>query len=256
MDFIVLDRPRPRVSLISFDRPDKRNALSIAMLGEIAAALADAAAEDEVRCVVMTGDDKAFSAGADIKDQQDRGTGSALAPERLVAWAAIQRFPKPLIAAVNGYALGGGHELAMLADIVIAGETATFGQPEINIGIMPGDGATQRLPRMVGKSLAMRMILGGQFIDARAALAAGLVADVVPAAETVDQALDLAAVIAEKSPMALRLAKEAVLKAYETPLSMGLDFERKNLALAFGSEDQQEGMTAFLEKRPPRFKGR
>ena len=219
MKFIVLAVARPGVLLVTFNRPEKRNALSVAMMTEIARALSDAEADDDIRCAVMTGDDRAFSAGADIKDQHERGSDAALAPAKLAAWETIRSFSKPLLAAVNGYALGGGHELAMAADIVIAGESAIFGQPEINLGIHPGDGATQSLPRLVGKSLAMRLILSGQFIDAAEARAAGLVAEVVDAAQTVERTLDLAAVIAGKNLSALRRAKDCVLRAYETPLS-------------------------------------
>ncbi|HJO96707.1 MAG TPA: enoyl-CoA hydratase-related protein, partial [Rhodospirillales bacterium] len=204
---------------------------------------------------VITGDEIAFSAGADINDQLERGLGAVFADERLDAWRTVEQFQKPLVAAVEGYALGGGCELALLADIVIAGETARFGQPEINIGIFPGDGATQRLSRWVGKSMAMKMILSGEMIDAAEAKAIGLVAEVAAAGKTVERALDLAAVIAEKSPIALRLAKEAILTAFETPLAAGLEFERRNLALAFDSDDQKEGMRAFVEKRKPRFGG-
>ena len=254
MEFILVTEPRPKVTLVTLNRSAKRNALSIALMGELASVLERAAADDEVRCVVITGDEIAFSAGADINDQLERGLGAVFADERLDAWRTVEQFQKPLVAAVEGYALGGGCELALLADIVIAGETARFGQPEINIGIFPGDGATQRLSRWVGKSMAMKMILSGEMIDAAEAKAIGLVAEVA-AGKTVERALDLAAVIAEKSPIALRLAKEAILTAFETPLAAGLEFERRNLALAFDSDDQKEGMRAFVEKRKPRFGG-
>lgn len=256
MTLILVSRPRSRVMLIRLNRPEKRNALSVQMMSELAAVLNDAARDDDIGCVVVTGDARAFSAGADIADQHARGTDSTFAPERLAAWSTVERFPKPLIAAVDGYALGGGNELAMLADVIIAGDHAIFGQPEIKIGITPGDGATQRLPRLVGKSMAMKMILSGEMIDAPTALQFGLVAEVVPAAQTVERALDLAATIAEKSPIALRLVKEAVLKAFELPLAEGLAFERETVGRAMASEDRREGMAAFLEKRPPRFKGR
>ena len=251
-EFISVALAEPRVMLIEFNRPEKRNALSVAMMTEIARALSDADTDDGIRCAVMAGDDRAFSAGADIRDQHERGSDAALAPEKLAAWETIRSFSKPLIAAVNGYALGGGHELAMAADIVIAGEGATFGQPEINLGIHPGDGATQSLPRLAGKSLAMRLILSGQSMDAAEALAAGLVAEVVDPSRTVERALELAAVIAGKSLLALRLAKACVLQAYETPLSEGLLFERRSLARAFESEHRGEGMRAFVESRATR----
>jgi enoyl-CoA hydratase len=255
MEFILVTEPRPKVTLITLNRSAKRNALSIALMGELASVLDQAAADDGVRCVVITGDDIAFSAGADINDQLERGLDAVFADERLDAWRTVEQFQKPLVAAVEGYALGGGCELTLLADIVIAGETARFGQPEINIGIFPGDGATQRLARWVGKSMAMKMILSGEMIDAAEAKAIGLVAEVAAAGKTVERALDLAAVIAEKSPIALRLAKEAILTAFETPLAAGLEFERRNLALAFDSDDQKEGMRAFVEKRKARFSG-
>ena len=222
------------------------------MMTEIAHALSGADADDGIRCAVMTGDDRAFSAGADIRDQHERGSHAALAPEKLAAWETIRSFSKPLIAAVDGYALGGGHELAMAADIVIAGEGAIFGQPEINLGIHPGDGATQSLPRLAGKSLAMRLILSGQPMEAAEALAAGLVAEVVDPGRTVERALELAAVIAGKSLPALRLAKACVLEAYETPFSEGLLFERRSIARAFENEHRGGGMRAFVESRATR----
>lgn len=255
MEFILVAQPRPSVTLVTLNRSAKRNALSIALMGELASVLDHGAADDGVRCVVITGDERAFSAGADINDQLERGLDSVFSDERLDAWRTVERFPKPLVAAVEGYALGGGCELALLADIVIAGETARFGQPEINIGIFPGDGATQRLARSIGKSMAMKMILSGEMIGADEAKTIGLVAEVTAPGKAVERALDLAAGIAEKSPIALRLAKEAVLTAFETPLATGLEFERRNLALAFDSDDQKEGMRAFVEKRKPLFRG-
>ena len=255
MEFILVAQPRPSVTLVTLNRSAKRNALSIALMGELASVLDHAADDDGVRCVVITGDERAFSAGADINDQLERGLDSVFSDERLDAWRTVEQFPKPLVAAVEGYALGGGCELALLADIIIAGETARFGQPEINIGIFPGDGATQRLARSVGKSMAMKMILSGEMIGADEAKAIGLVAEVTAPGKAVERALDLAAGIAEKSPIALRLAKEAVLTAFETPLATGLEIERRNLALAFNSDDQKEGMRAFVEKRKPLFRG-
>ena len=256
MENIVVSRPRPGVMLVTLNRPQKRNALSIALLAELARTLGEADRDDAVRCVVLTGDERAFSAGADINDQLERGLDAVFSKQRLAAWEAVQRFPKPLVAAVDGYALGGGCELAMLCDIIVAGETARFGQPEINIGIFPGDGATQRLPRAVGKSTAMKLVLTGEMIDAATAKSIGLVAEVTANGETVPRALDLARLIAEKSLTALRLAKESVLEAFETSLAEGLAFERRNLALAFDTEDRKEGMAAFVEKRKPRFRGR
>ena len=256
MENIVVSRPRPGVILITLDRPQKRNALSIALLAELARSLSEADRDDAVRCVVLTGTN-ARSPPAPTSTTSWNGASTRCSPrERLAAWEAVQEFSKPLIAAVDGYALGGGCELAMLCDIIVAGEKARFGQPEINIGIFPGDGATQRLPRAVGKSMAMKLVLTGEMIDAATAKSIGLVAEVTADGETVPRALDLARLIAEKSPTALRLAKQSVLKAFETSLAEGLAFERRNLALAFEGEDQKEGMAAFVEKRKPRFRGR
>ena len=256
MSLVLNSRPSDGVTLLQLNRPEKRNALSSGLIGAIAAELAAAAEDAGTRCVVLTGNEKAFSAGADIKEMVERGVDALKDRKRHQDWAAIQNFAKPMIAAVEGFAFGGGHELAMLADIVIAADDARFGQPEINIGILPGDGATQRIPRSVGKSLAMKMILTGEPIDARTALAAGLLAEVTEPGKALDRALALAAVIASKGPVAARLAKAAVLHAYESTLEEGLRFEREAVFTAFDTEDQTEGMTAFLEKRPPKFAGR
>jgi enoyl-CoA hydratase len=255
MSLLNTSMPAPGVLLIVLNRPEKRNALSTGLVVELARELERAREDTAVRAVVMTGDDRSFSAGADIREMVEGGLTALADDERLRRWDAIQAFPKPLIAAVNGVCFGGGNELAMLADIMIAGETARFGQPEINIGILPGDGATQRLVRAVGKSLAMKIILSGEPIDAQAALDAGLVAEVVPPERTVERAIELAAGIASKAPNGARLAKAAVLAAFEMPLEGGLAFERKMLYRAFQTADRVEGMTAFLEKRPARFTG-
>jgi len=212
-----------RIATITLNRPEARNALNNALLSEVAAAL------DMVG--VMNDPRPGF-------------------------WRRIVAFPKPLIAAVNGYSLGGGCELMMHADIVIAGEDAQLGQPEINLGILPGAGGTQRLIRMVGKSFAMKMVLSGEFIDAATALQSGLVAEVTPSDQTLERATALAQKIAAKGPVAVRLAKEALLKAYETTAQSGLDFERKAFTLLAGTEDRNEGIAAFMEKRSPEFKGR
>ena len=248
--------PRPGVLHLTLNRPEKRNALNVEMLGALAAGLDEARSDDSVRCVVLSGDARAFCAGTDITEMVEGGLAVLESDARDGAWKTIEGFPKPLVAAVVGVAYGGGHELAMLCDIVIAGENARFCQPEINIGILPGDGATQRIPRSIGKSLAMKMILSGEPIDAATALAAGLVAEVAPHEAALDRALDLAAKIAEKSPIVLQLAKRAVLAAYETGLSEGLEEERRILTRAFATEDRAEGMKAFLEKRPPNWRGR
>ena len=252
----ILVEPRAAgVLLVTLNRPQQLNALSGALIEALGQTLFDAAADRNVRCVVLTGSERVFSAGADIKEMASRGIAAIDYPARQEAWRRIERFPKPLAAAVEGLCLGGGHELALLADIIIAGETARFGQPEITIGILPGDGATQRIARVAGKSLAMKMILGGETIDAAGALAAGLIAEAVPAGKALARALEIAGKIAEMPPIAAQLAKQAVLAAYESPLSQGLAAERQAIRLAFHTADQKEGMAAFIEKRPARFRG-
>jgi len=251
METILSERPHPGVLLVTLNRPAKRNALNVQMVTELGSLFAGAALDDETRCIVLTGDQKAFSAGADIADQHAHGTAVVFSPERLSAWDAIQNFPKPAIAAVNGYALGGGSELAMLCDVIIAGESAIFGQPEINLGIFPGDGATQRLPRRIGVGNALRYILTGARYSARRAYELGLVAEVVPDHETVQRALAVACEVASKSPIAARLAKAAIVEGLDLPLSAGLRLEREKLAMVFGSEGQKEGMATFVGKKPP-----
>jgi enoyl-CoA hydratase len=253
---IQLAPPKAGVQLITLNRPEARNALRTQLLGELAAALEAAAADPEVKAVVISGDEKVFAAGADIKEMAALDVVGVVTDVRPTYWRRIYAFPKPLIAAVNGFALGGGCELVMHADIVIAGDNAQFGQPEINLGIIPGAGGTQRLIRTVGKSLAMKLVLSGEFIDAQAALAAGLVAEVTPPELTIERALKLAATIAKKPPLAVRLAKEAMLKSFETTLETGLSLERKSFAILAATEDRREGIAAFIDKRKPEFKGR
>ena len=253
---IKTSRTENGVLLVTLDRPAQLNALSSELLQQMAAALVEAEGDPEVRCVVVTGNNRAFSAGADIKEMQRQGFEAISNHARQSAWRTIEHFSKPMIAAVRGMCLGGGLEFAMLADIIIAAENAVFSQPEITIGIIPGDGATQRLTRVIGKSLAMKMVLTGQPIDGREALRSGLVAEALPDDQVVDRAITLAKVIAERAPIAARLAKEAVLAAYETTLAAGLDVERRAIRLAFTTEDQKEGMAAFVEKRAPTFQGR
>ncbi|TCO81261.1 short chain enoyl-CoA hydratase [Plasticicumulans lactativorans] len=253
---IVVDRPSPGVLAITLNRPDALNALRNALLAELAATLDAAAGDDDVRCVVLGGGPKVFAAGADIKEMAALDVVGVLNDCRPGYWAAIRRFPKPIVAAVNGFALGGGCELAMLADIIVAGDNARFGQPEINLGIIPGAGGTQRLVRAVGKPLAMKLVLTGESIDARTALAAGLVAEVTVPELTQERALAIARGIAAKPPIAVRLAKECVLKAFELSLESALDAERKAFALLAATEDRREGIAAFVEKRQPEFKGR
>jgi enoyl-CoA hydratase len=254
---IVVDTPKPGVRLITLNRPKVLNALRSALLEELATEIAQTRDDAEIRAVVLTGNERAFAAGADIAEMADRTAVEVIGMDRRMGfWHTLRSFPKPLVAAVNGFALGGGCELAMCADIIVAGEGARFGQPEINLGLIPGAGGTQRLTRAVGKSRAMKMVLTGEAIDARAALAAGLIAEVVPPELALDRALELAEIIAAKPSVAVRLAKEAVLKAQEMTLEAGLDYERKAFAILFATEDRREGVQAFLEKRKPVFKGR
>ena len=245
------------VALIRLNRPKALNALNSELLGELAVALAAIAADDSVRCVVLTGSDRAFAAGADIKEMSDKSYADMYRLNFFGAAAqAIEGFRKPIIAAVSGYALGGGCELAMLCDFIIASETAKFGQPEINLGVAPGIGGSQRLTRFVGKSKAMDMILTARQMDAGEAERSGLVSRVVPVDKLVDEAMAAAAKIAALSPLAVMVNKEMVNQAYETTLSAGVQFERRLFHSLFAFEDQKEGMAAFIDKRPADFKGR
>ncbi len=247
---------KEHVGLVRLNRPDALNALSSQLLGELAEALTTLDANDMVGAIVLTGSDKAFAAGADIKEMSEKSfvdmfTTNYFAPET----DAIGRVRKPIIAAVAGYALGGGCELAMMCDFIIAADTAKFGQPEINLGVMAGIGGTQRLTRFVGKSKAMEMNLTGRFMDAEEAERSGLVSRVVPADELLDDALATAGKIADKSPIAVMATKEAVNRSYELTLSEGVLFERRMFYSLFATEDQTEGMAAFAEKRTPKFRG-
>ena len=243
------------VRLVTLDRPEALNALTTAMLGELAHELANVEQDPTTHAVVLTGNRKAFAAGADLKEMAERDLVGILNDPRVAFWQRITAFSKPLIAAVNGYALGGGCELAMHADILIAGRDAQFGQPEINLGIMPGAGGTQRLLRAVGKSLAMQMVLTGEPINARQALAAGLVSEITEPELTVERALAIARRIAGQAPLAVRLAKDALLKAQDTDLASGLRLERHAFTLLAGTHDRNEGIRAFQEKRRPRYRG-
>lgn len=244
------------IGLIELNRPKELNALNRQLMLEIRDVLREWDEDDNIRVVILTGGERVFAAGADIKQMADATAISMLGIDQFSTWDQIKKTKKPIIAAVSGFALGGGCELAMTCDLIIASETAQFGQPEINIGTMPGAGGTQRLTRAVGKSLAMEMVLTGRFITAEEAQRAGLVVRVVPVEVLLAEAVKTAKQIAAKSPIAVRLAKESVNKAYETTLDEGLQFERKNFYLTFASEDQKEGMKAFVEKRAPDFKGR
>ncbi|ANT52995.1 enoyl-CoA hydratase-related protein [Mesorhizobium amorphae] len=248
--------PAPGIRLLTLNRPDKLNALSKALLGELSQLLAGFEADTEVGCVVLTGAGRAFAAGADISDMLERGVASYTDPERLACWRAIEGFSKPIIAAVNGYALGGGLELALLCDIIIASQTAQFATPEIKIGSFPGDGGTQRLPRLVGKSFAMQMVLTGDMVDATLAERKGLVSEVVAADRLLPRALEIAAAISAKSVAITPYAKKAVQAAFETELQSGLEIEHRLTVEAFGKEDRIEGLRAFAEKRAPAFRGK
>ncbi len=241
---------------MTLNRPDARNALSTSLLREIAVALDSAREDDAARCMVITGGDTVFSAGADIKELAKRTSAAAIVDVRPSLWDRIRKFSKPLIGAVNGYALGGGCELALLCDITVAGAGAAFGQPEINLGIIPAAGATQRLVRLAGRQLAMKWVMTGAIIEAREARAAGAVAEVVADDQTLERALALAEVIAEKPQLAVRLAKEVLNAAQDAPLEVGLALEHKACAALLASADFNEGVTAFLDKRRPKFEGR
>ncbi|WP_296233394.1 2,3-dehydroadipyl-CoA hydratase PaaF [Pseudomonas sp. UBA4617] len=254
--YLDVQAPEQAVRLITLQRPEALNALCTELLAELAAALRAVEKDAQARVVIVTGDRKAFAAGADIREMAERDLVGILNDPRVAHWQDIAAFSKPLIAAVNGYALGGGCELMMCADIVIAGTDARFGQPEINLGIIPGAGGTQRLLRAVGKPLAMQMVLTGETITARHALQAGLVSEVTLPELTIERAMQVARNIAAKAPLAVRLAKEALLKAADTDLASGLRFERHAFTLLAGTADRDEGIRAFQEKRQARFQGR
>jgi len=253
---IIVGYPADGVVRITLHRPEVRNALRTQTIAEIAGVLATAAGNDDTRAVIVTGGLDCFAAGADLREMAPLGAIDVLIHDRARHWQAIATFPKPLIAAVNGYALGAGCELALCADIVVAGTNAQFGQPEINLGMIPGAGGMQRLARVAGKALAMQMCLTGKPIRAPQALAAGLVVEVDEPESALARAVEIASIIAGKSPLAVRLAKEGVLRAFEAPLSAALAADRQAFALLAASDDRNEGIAAFLEKRPPRFEGR
>ncbi|MEM7074005.1 MAG: enoyl-CoA hydratase [Pseudomonadota bacterium] len=243
------------ITKITLNRPDALNALSLELLGELVQALQEAQANDKVRCIVITGTEKAFAAGADIKMMADKSFVDVFMGDLFGAEAdAIMRVRKPIIAAVAGYALGGGCELAMMCDFIIAADTAKFGQPEINLGVMAGLGGSQRLTRFVGKSKSMDMNLTGRFMDAEEAERAGLVSRVVPAKKLIEETMTAAGKIADKSMISVMAIKEAVNRSYEMPLSQGLLFERRVFHSLFATEDQSEGMAAFAEKREAQFR--
>jgi enoyl-CoA hydratase/carnithine racemase len=244
------------VAVVRINRPDARNALNMEVRRLIADHLAALTDDASVRCVILAGGEKAFAAGADIREMAEADPIEMMKRNAFRLWQAIALCPKPMIAAVRGFALGGGCELAMHADIIVAGDSAKFGQPEIRIGIIPGGGGTQRLPRAVGKFKAMKMLLTGDIITAQEADAMGLVSEVVPDAEVEARALALAMQIAQLPPIAARQIKECVLAGQDTSLHAGLMLEAKSIQLSFASFDQKEGMAAFIEKRKPGFEGR
>ncbi len=254
---MILVETRDRVGLIRLNRPKQLNALNDALMDELGAALLAFDADDAIGAIVITGNEKAFAAGADIGAMARWDYMDVYKTEYITRnWETIRRVRKPVIAAVAGYALGGGCELAMMCDIVIAGETAKFGQPEIKLGIIPGAGGTQRLPRAVSKAKAMDLCLTARMMDAAEAERSGLVSRVVPAERLLDEALEAAAVIAANSLPSVMILKEAINRAYETTLSEGVLFERRVFHSLFATEDQKEGMAAFVEKRKPAFKHR
>jgi enoyl-CoA hydratase len=255
-EFILVNpQAAPFVGHIQLNRPKELNALNLELMLEIKQALIDFDNDDNIRAIVISGNERAFAAGADIKQMVGRNAIDMLKIDQFTTWDSIRKTKKPIIAAVSGFALGGGCELAMICDMIIASETAQFGQPEISIGVMPGAGGTQRLTRIIGKAKAMELVLTGKFISADEAAAYGLVNKVVPIEFYLSEAIKLASLIAEKSPIAVQMAKESVLKAYEMPLQEALFFERKNFYMLFATEDQKEGMNAFVEKRKAVFKG-
>ncbi len=251
----ILTERDGHVGVIRLNRPKQLNALNLALMEQLASALEAFDADDEVRVIVLAGNERAFAAGADIKDMADATVVDQYKRNQFARWERIKRVRKPIVAAVSGFALGGGCELMMHCDVIVASETARIGQPEINIGVMPGAGGTQRLTRAMGKATAMDVILTGRFLTAQEALAGGLVSRVVPVEHYFEEAMKIARVIAEKPPLAVQMAKESVLKAHEMPLSQGLEYERKLFYMLFATQDQKEGMQAFIEKRKPEFKG-
>jgi enoyl-CoA hydratase len=257
MDFknVVVEKDGA-VAVVTLNRPQQLNALSYDLVKDLCLAMEELDRDDDVRVIIVTGGEKVFAAGADIKEMAERGPFDERIQERLEYRDRINEIAKPVIAAVSGFALGGGCELAMSCDIVIASETARFGQPEVNLGIIPGSGGTQRLTRAVGKYRAMEVVLGGEFLSAADAERFGLVNRVVPVELLLDEAKSTARKIASKPALAIKAAKEAVLKSANLSLDEGLEFERKSFYLLFASEDRSEGMKAFLEKRKPLFKGR
>jgi enoyl-CoA hydratase len=256
MNEVLLERPTDRVAVVRLNRPEARNALNIDVRTQLAEHFTSLGNDDTTRAIVLTGSEKIFAGGADLRDMVERNPIELLTRRTERLWRAVADCPKPVIAAVNGYCLGGGCELAMHADVIVAGEGALFGQPEVKVGIMPGAGGTQRLVRAVGKFRAMKMLMTGEPVPARDALAMGLVSEVVADGDVFQRALAIATTIAGMPPLAVMQIKEAVLAGEDSSLEAGLMLERKAFQLLFASADQKEGMRAFLEKRKPEFEGR
>ncbi|HVE93083.1 MAG TPA: enoyl-CoA hydratase-related protein [Actinomycetota bacterium] len=253
---ILVERPAEGVALVRLNRPESLNALNATIMEELLDALEEFDEGEDIRCVVLTGGDRAFAAGADITDMAGAGPVDMYLADTLSLWDGVSAVRTPIIAAVSGWCLGGGCELAMACDVIIASETAKFGQPEISIGVIPGAGGTQRLTKVIGKSRAMEMVLTGEPMGAEEAARRGLVSRVVPQEALLDEAVALASKIASQPPIAVRLGKDAVNRSYETLLGAGLAAERHNFYLLFATEDQREGMDAFVNKRKPQWKGR
>jgi len=256
MSLVLLENPAKHVALVRMNRPEALNALNMATRFELVERFRTVSEDDDVRCVVITGNEKAFVAGADLKEMADKHTAEMTLNKTREMWRVVAGCPKPVIAAVNGFALGGGCELAMHADIIIAGEGAKFGQPEVRVGIMAGGGGTQRLPRAIGKFQAMKMLLTGEPVTAAEAYQMGLASEVVADDKVLDRALEMANTIAALPPLAIRQTKEMVLAGADCALDAGLTLERKAFDILFDTEDQKEGMRAFIEKRKPEFKGK
>jgi enoyl-CoA hydratase len=254
-ELVLVEREEP-IGVVLLNRPDALNALSDELMDELVTSLVDLDRDDDIHCIVLGGSERVFAAGADIAELAPLSAIDLYYQRRVERWDAIAGLWTPLVAAVSGYCLGGGCELAMACDLIVASETAQFGQPETGVGVIPGAGGTQRLTRAVGKALAMDVILTGRFLSAEEAERAGLVARVVAREAWLEEAKRVAREIAAQAPVAIRLAKEAVDRAFESPLQLGLEHERRLLYLAFASEDAREGLNAFLEKRKPDFGGR
>lgn len=256
MDALILERREGPVAILQLNRPQVMNALNLAIVDELVEKLATLEQDAEIRCIVLTGHAKAFAAGGDIDEMATIPLAEIKLKNQFLPWDQITRFNKPLIAAVQGFALGGGCELAMSCDMIIASEKAQFGQPEVNLGIMPGAGGTQRLTKALGKARAMELLLTGSYLSAQEAFDRGLVTKVVPDELVMDEAIKLAQRIAAQPPISVALIKESVYKALDTPTQIGMDFERNAFYMCFGTEDRLEGMQAFKEKRKPKFTGK